>query len=161
MTFVNGQCFGLLGVNGAGKTTTFKMITGDTQVTSGSAYVNGFSILKDMKRVSQSIGYCPQFDALNDLLTGEEHLAFYARLRGVPEEDIKKVWGWGSPGIRIGLGATGICFGPGHTRICIGLSWYWLGFHIGFSSKGFHGDPYKVGFQQGSVLGFGSTGFSL
>ena len=78
-------------MNGAGKTTTFKMLTGDTLVTSGSAYVNGFSILKDMKRVSQSIGYCPQFDALNDLLTAEEHLAFYARLRGVPEEDIKKV----------------------------------------------------------------------
>ncbi|XP_071800403.1 phospholipid-transporting ATPase ABCA1-like isoform X2 [Asterias amurensis] len=90
-----GECFGLLGVNGAGKTTTFKMLTGDTQVTSGSAYVNGFSILKNMKRVSQSIGYCPQFDALNDLLTAEEHLAFYARLRGVPEEDIKKVVEWG------------------------------------------------------------------
>ena len=78
-------------MNGAGKTTTFKMLTGDTQVTSGSAYINNLSILKDMKRISHSIGYCPQFDALNDLLTGEEHLAFYARLRGVPEEDIKKV----------------------------------------------------------------------
>ncbi|XP_022097183.1 ATP-binding cassette sub-family A member 1-like isoform X2 [Acanthaster planci] len=90
-----GECFGLLGVNGAGKTTTFRMLTGDTQVTSGCAYINGLSILQDMKRISHSVGYCPQFDALNELLTGEEHLAFYARLRGVPEEDIKRVVEWG------------------------------------------------------------------
>ncbi|XP_066124805.1 retinal-specific phospholipid-transporting ATPase ABCA4 isoform X4 [Saccopteryx bilineata] len=36
-----GECFGLLGVNGAGKTTTFKMLTGDTPVTSGDATVAG------------------------------------------------------------------------------------------------------------------------
>lgn len=35
------QCFGLLGVNGAGKTTTFRMLTGDTTVTSGDATVGG------------------------------------------------------------------------------------------------------------------------
>jgi len=38
---INFQCFGLLGVNGAGKTTTFKMLTGDTDVTSGDAVVAG------------------------------------------------------------------------------------------------------------------------
>ncbi|XP_042370291.1 phospholipid-transporting ATPase ABCA1-like, partial [Plectropomus leopardus] len=36
-----GECFGLLGVNGAGKTTTFKMLTGDTLVTSGEAFLAG------------------------------------------------------------------------------------------------------------------------
>lgn len=35
------QCFGLLGVNGAGKTSTFKMLTGDSVVTSGEAYLAG------------------------------------------------------------------------------------------------------------------------
>ncbi|EGW15296.1 Retinal-specific ATP-binding cassette transporter [Cricetulus griseus] len=39
--FENNRCFGLLGVNGAGKTTTFKMLTGDTTVTSGDATVAG------------------------------------------------------------------------------------------------------------------------
>lgn len=33
------QCFGLLGVNGAGKTSTFKMLTGDSVVTGGEAYL--------------------------------------------------------------------------------------------------------------------------
>lgn len=44
-----------------------------------------------MERVHQLMGYCPQFDAICDLLTGREHLEFYARLRGVPEESVAKV----------------------------------------------------------------------
>ncbi|XP_014438530.1 retinal-specific ATP-binding cassette transporter isoform X3 [Tupaia chinensis] len=86
-----GECFGLLGVNGAGKTTTFKMLTGDTTVTSGDAIVAGKSILTNISEVHQSMGYCPQFDAIDDLLTGREHLYLYARLRGVPAEEIERV----------------------------------------------------------------------
>ncbi|NWX94843.1 ABCA4 protein, partial [Nothoprocta ornata] len=90
-----GECFGLLGVNGAGKTTTFKMLTGDTDVTSGDAVVAGHSILTHISNVHQNMGYCPQFDAIDDLLTGREHLYLYARLRGVPAEEIKRVAEWG------------------------------------------------------------------
>uniref|UniRef100_A0A8C2T8T8 P-type phospholipid transporter n=1 Tax=Coturnix japonica TaxID=93934 RepID=A0A8C2T8T8_COTJA len=90
-----GECFGLLGVNGAGKTTTFSMLTGDIEVTSGDAVVAGSSILTQISNVHQNMGYCPQFDALDDLLTGREHLYLYARLRGVPAEEIKRVAEWG------------------------------------------------------------------
>nr|XP_045238869.1 retinal-specific phospholipid-transporting ATPase ABCA4 isoform X1 [Macaca fascicularis] len=89
-----GECFGLLGVNGAGKTTTFKMLTGDTTVTSGDATVAGKSILTNISEVHQNMGYCPQFDAIDELLTGREHLYLYARLRGVPAEEIEKVANW-------------------------------------------------------------------
>uniref|UniRef100_A0A4X2LSZ3 P-type phospholipid transporter n=1 Tax=Vombatus ursinus TaxID=29139 RepID=A0A4X2LSZ3_VOMUR len=89
-----GECFGLLGVNGAGKTTTFKMLTGDITVTSGDATVAGKSILTQISEVHQNMGYCPQFDAIDDLLTGREHLHLYARLRGVPTDDIKRVANW-------------------------------------------------------------------
>uniref|UniRef100_A0A8C5P7H9 ATP binding cassette subfamily A member 1 n=1 Tax=Leptobrachium leishanense TaxID=445787 RepID=A0A8C5P7H9_9ANUR len=89
-----GECFGLLGVNGAGKTTTFKMLTGDTEVTAGEAFLNGHSILSNMQEVHQNMGYCPQFDAINELLTGREHLEFYALLRGVPEREVCKVAEW-------------------------------------------------------------------
>lgn len=34
------QCFGLLGVNGAGKTSTFRMLTGDTHITYGEAFLS-------------------------------------------------------------------------------------------------------------------------
>uniref|UniRef100_A0A4W3GUY2 ATP-binding cassette sub-family A member 2 n=1 Tax=Callorhinchus milii TaxID=7868 RepID=A0A4W3GUY2_CALMI len=89
-----GECFGLLGVNGAGKTTTFKMLTGDESTTGGEAFVNGNSILKDLLKVQQSIGYCPQFDALFDELTAREHMELYTRLRGVPWKDEARVINW-------------------------------------------------------------------
>lgn len=49
------------------------------------------SVLKEIDEVHQNMGYCPQFDAINDLLTGREHLEFYAILRGVPEKEVCKV----------------------------------------------------------------------
>ncbi|TSK87603.1 ATP-binding cassette sub-family A member 3 [Bagarius yarrelli] len=81
-----GECFGLLGFNGAGKTTTFKMLTGDETVTAGDAFIDGYSILRDVKKVQQRIGYCPQFDAVLDHMSGRETLIMYARLRGIPEK---------------------------------------------------------------------------
>ncbi|XP_065811834.1 phospholipid-transporting ATPase ABCA1 isoform X1 [Labrus bergylta] len=90
-----GECFGLLGVNGAGKTSTFRMLTGDTAITYGEAFLNHYSVLTEMERVHQLMGYCPQFDAISDLLTGREHLELFARLRGVPEESVAKVAQWG------------------------------------------------------------------
>ncbi|XP_038571463.1 phospholipid-transporting ATPase ABCA1 isoform X1 [Micropterus salmoides] len=90
-----GECFGLLGVNGAGKTSTFRMLTGDTSITYGEAFLNHHSVRTEMERVHQLMGYCPQFDAISDLLTGREHLELYARLRGVPEESVSKVAQWG------------------------------------------------------------------
>uniref|UniRef100_A0A8C1ZR41 ATP binding cassette subfamily A member 1 n=1 Tax=Cyprinus carpio TaxID=7962 RepID=A0A8C1ZR41_CYPCA len=76
-----GECFGLLGVNGAGKTSTFKI----------SYYIR----TDEIDEVHQNMGYCPQFDAINDLLTGREHLEFYAILRGVPEKEVCEVAEWG------------------------------------------------------------------
>uniref|UniRef100_A0A8C9PR90 P-type phospholipid transporter n=1 Tax=Spermophilus dauricus TaxID=99837 RepID=A0A8C9PR90_SPEDA len=98
-----GECFGLLGVNGAGKTTTFKMLTGDTTVTSGDATIAGKSILTNISEVHQNMGYCPQFDAVDDLLTGREHLYLYARLRGVPAEEIEKVANWSIQSLGLSL----------------------------------------------------------
>uniref|UniRef100_A0A5F8GL81 ABC transporter domain-containing protein n=1 Tax=Monodelphis domestica TaxID=13616 RepID=A0A5F8GL81_MONDO len=85
-----GECFGLLGFNGAGKTSTFKMLTGDETITSGDAFFENYSILKDIGKVRQRISYCPQFDALLDYMTSKEMLTLYARLRGIPEPSINE-----------------------------------------------------------------------
>ncbi|CAF4578630.1 unnamed protein product [Rotaria socialis] len=83
-----GECFGLLGINGSGKSTTFKMLTGEISMTDGNAYVNNHSVIKQLDDVRQNIGYCPQFDALDSLLTAREHLYFYARLCGIKQKNI-------------------------------------------------------------------------
>ena len=38
-----------------------------------------------------NIGYCPQVDALDNLLTGEEHLYFYGRIRGITKRELDGV----------------------------------------------------------------------
>ena len=42
-------------------------------------------------QVQQNLGYCPQFDALIDQMTGEETLYMYARLRGIESSQIPSV----------------------------------------------------------------------
>ncbi|KAG7463948.1 hypothetical protein MATL_G00182090 [Megalops atlanticus] len=90
-----GECFGLLGVNGAGKTTTFKMLTGDISPTDGTAQIRDWDgrmvDIIDCRNEGINIGYCPQVDALDELLTGEEHLYFYARIRGISSREIDGV----------------------------------------------------------------------
>ncbi|XP_047137876.1 phospholipid-transporting ATPase ABCA3 isoform X1 [Hydra vulgaris] len=86
-----GECFGLLGVNGAGKTTTFGMLTGELSLSSGTAFLHGYNLQTQLKKVQQRIGYCPQFDALIGRMTGREMLRMFARLRGVPSNNLEEV----------------------------------------------------------------------
>ncbi|KAH9679342.1 ABC transporter A family member 1 [Citrus sinensis] len=80
-----GECFGFLGTNGAGKTTTLSMISGEEYPTDGTAFIFGKDIRSDPKAARRLIGYCPQFDALLEYLTVQEHLELYARIKGVAE----------------------------------------------------------------------------
>jgi len=81
-----GECFALLGVNGAGKTTTFKSLTGEITPTSGDITINGMNIESSFAKVRKLIGYCPQHDAIFDLMTVEEHLQYYARIKGIRKD---------------------------------------------------------------------------
>ncbi|CAG9536981.1 unnamed protein product [Cercopithifilaria johnstoni] len=86
-----GECFGLLGVNGAGKTTAFQMLTGEIKNCAGDAYIHGFNIQTQWRKAYDHIGYCPQFDAIIDEMTGQETLQMFARLRGVRECDVMRI----------------------------------------------------------------------
>ncbi|KAE8879299.1 ABC transporter A family member 1 [Phytophthora fragariae] len=86
-----GECFGYLGINGAGKTTTMKMMTGDVLPTSGSGTLGGFDILGEQLEVRRLIGYCPQFDALFELMSVREHLELFARIKGVSSANLNEV----------------------------------------------------------------------
>lgn len=81
--------YGVLGPNGAGKTTLISLLCTILRPTSGRATVNGFDVLKNPKEVRASIGIVFQSRALDDILTGREHLEMHAALYGVPN-DVRK-----------------------------------------------------------------------
>lgn len=69
-----GECFGLLGFNGAGKTTTFKMLTGEETITSGDAFVGGYSISSDIGKVgaTRKVGRVGTLEAGMWLVSGSQ-----------------------------------------------------------------------------------------
>ena len=121
----DGECFGLLGVNGAGKSTTFGMLTGALAPTSGDALLHGMSILDEQASIRKLVGYCPQHDALQELMTGREHLRLYGRLKGVPaallEDEVTRLI------VELDLGAhadkqAGRYSGGNKKKLCVGLA---------------------------------------
>lgn len=86
-----GECFGFLGINGAGKTTTLSILSGEFPPTAGEAYIDGFNIKTDQSKIRRKIGYCPQFDALLELLTVREHLELYGRIKGIRGDMLERV----------------------------------------------------------------------
>ena len=83
-----GECFGLLGTNGAGKSTTFKMLTGAEPPSAGDAAVGSLSASRDQAHLRRVIGYCPQHDALDPLLTGRETLRLFAAIKHAVPRDV-------------------------------------------------------------------------
>ena len=83
-----GECFGLLGLNGAGKTTTFKCITQEISQENGKIYVNNIDISGHFSELNELFGYCPQFDAIFELLSVYENLEFYASIKGIKADSI-------------------------------------------------------------------------
>jgi ABC-2 type transport system ATP-binding protein len=79
-----GEIFGFLGPNGAGKSTTVHMLTTLLPPTAGRARVGGFDVVREGPKVRASIGAALQEAALDDFLTGREHLYLQSALQGLP-----------------------------------------------------------------------------
>ena len=60
------------------------MITTDVTPNTGRVFVGGLDVnSSQFGKARKMMGYCPQFDALFDLLTVREHLDFYSRIKGI------------------------------------------------------------------------------
>ncbi|MCR5439124.1 MAG: ABC transporter ATP-binding protein [Selenomonas sp.] len=75
-----GEIFGLLGPNGAGKTTTIRLLTMQTQPTSGSIQYRGLELSKHAQELKSIIGVVPQHVNFDQDLTVRENLELHARL---------------------------------------------------------------------------------
>ena len=82
-----GEIYGFLGPNGAGKSTTVHMLTTLLPPTAGRATVAGFDIATQGADVRRHIGAALQEAALDNFLTGREHMDLQAGLSGLGKAD--------------------------------------------------------------------------
>ncbi|OFX02533.1 MAG: hypothetical protein A3E78_02375 [Alphaproteobacteria bacterium RIFCSPHIGHO2_12_FULL_63_12] len=81
-----GEIFGFLGPNGAGKTTTLRMILDIIPPTSGRITVLGSASAIPVRR---RIGYLPEERGLYRKMKAADTIAYFASLRGVPQQEAK------------------------------------------------------------------------
>ncbi len=84
-----GEIFGLLGPNGAGKTTTINMLVGLLKPTSGELFVGGYNVKKELSKIKEIIGVCPQHIAVYKFLTGRENIELFGNLHGINKKEVK------------------------------------------------------------------------
>ncbi len=83
-----GEIFGLLGPNGAGKTTTIRMLSTVIAPHEGTARINGYDVREQPREVRSCLGVLTTQIGLYERFSARENIAYFARLYGMPEEDI-------------------------------------------------------------------------
>jgi sodium transport system ATP-binding protein len=84
-----GEIFGLLGPNGAGKTTTLRIICTLLAPDSGRVEVLGFDTGTAPQEVRKRVGVVTADIGVYPRLTARENIAYFARLSGVPDAELK------------------------------------------------------------------------
>lgn len=109
-----GEIFGFLGRNGAGKSTTVRILTTLLQPTTGWARVLGLDVASEAAAVRRAQGVALQEAALDELMTGREHLILAARLAGTKPAAAKdragqllEVFGLNEAADRVAAGYSG------------------------------------------------------
>jgi sodium transport system ATP-binding protein len=85
----DGQITGLLGPNGAGKTTTLRMLYTLMAPDRGQVLVDGIDAAADALAVRRRLGVLPDARGLYKRLTARENIDYFARLQGLPEDELR------------------------------------------------------------------------
>lgn len=82
-----GEMFGLIGPDGAGKTTLFRILCTLLLADQGTASVDGYDVVGQMRQIRSRVGYMPGRFSLYQDLTVRENLEFFATLFGTTVEE--------------------------------------------------------------------------
>ena len=82
-----GEVFGIIGPDGAGKTSLYRILCTLLLPDKGTASVDGFDTVSQMKEIRRRVGYMPGRFSLYQDLTVEENLKFFATLFGTTVEE--------------------------------------------------------------------------
>ena len=82
-----GEVFGLIGPDGAGKTSMFRVLSSLLLPDAGTATVDGYDVVKQMREVRSRVGYMPGKFSLYQDLTVQENLEFFATLFGTTVDE--------------------------------------------------------------------------
>ncbi len=82
-----GEVFGLIGPDGAGKTSLYRILCTLLLPEAGTALVDGFDTVREMREIRKRVGYMPGKFSLYQDLTVEENLTFFATLFGTTVEE--------------------------------------------------------------------------
>jgi sodium transport system ATP-binding protein len=85
----DGEITGLLGPNGAGKTTTLRMLYTLMAPDRGQVLVDGIDAAADALAVRRRLGVLPDARGLYKRLTARENIDYFARLQGLPEDELR------------------------------------------------------------------------
>lgn len=77
-----GEIVGFLGPNGAGKSTMMRILTTYLRPTSGEAFVAGYNVEKEARKVQAATGYLPENNPLYLDMYVKEYLKFSAGIYG-------------------------------------------------------------------------------
>jgi len=65
------------------------MMIGLLKPTSGEIKVGGYNVRKDLKKIKEMIGFCPQQAAIYKYLTGRENIELFGNLQNVNKNELK------------------------------------------------------------------------
>uniref|UniRef100_A0ABD2X139 ABC transporter domain-containing protein n=1 Tax=Trichogramma kaykai TaxID=54128 RepID=A0ABD2X139_9HYME len=82
------ESFGIIGNNEAGKSAICNLISGKEVANSGTMFVDEINFRWSKREFFSKLAYCPQNNAHIDSLNAHDHLRLFARLRGIPENNI-------------------------------------------------------------------------
>ena len=82
-----GEVFGLIGPDGAGKTSMFRILSTLLLPDQGTATVDGFNTVSQMRDIRRRVGYMPGRFSLYQDLTVRENLEFFATLFGTTVDE--------------------------------------------------------------------------